>query len=68
MWTLHQSGWNDGEVCRRVKENDGRKPEPGKKRGEKQWVNSGKRSQAALVQVTVQAVPALRNGSVGTTC
>ena len=25
MWTLHQSGWNDGEVCRRVKENDGRK-------------------------------------------
>lgn len=32
MWTLHQSGWNDGEVCRRVKENDGRKPEPGKKK------------------------------------
>ena len=25
MWTLHQSGWNDGEVCRRAKENDGRK-------------------------------------------
>ena len=25
MWTLHQSGWNDGEVCRRVRENDGRK-------------------------------------------
>ena len=60
MWTLHQSGWNDGEVCRRVKENDGRKTEA--------RVNSGKRSQAALVQVTVQAVPALRNGSVGTTC
>ena len=32
MWTLHQSGWNDGEVCRRAKENDGRKPEPGKKK------------------------------------
>ena len=25
MWKLHQSGWNDEEVCRRVKENDGRK-------------------------------------------
>ncbi len=25
MWKLHQSGWNDGEVCQRVKENDGRK-------------------------------------------
>lgn len=25
MWTLHQSGWNDGEVCQRAKENDGRK-------------------------------------------
>lgn len=68
MWTLHQSGWNDGEVCRRAKEMTVENRSQGRKRGEKQWVNSGKRSQAALVQVTVQAVPALRNGSVGTTC
>ena len=67
MWTLHQSGWNDGEVCRRAKENDGRKT-GAREEKEVRRVNSGKRSQAALVQVTVQAVPALRNGSVGTTC
>ena len=57
MWTLHQSGWNDGEVCRRVKENDGRKTGAGRKKDEKQWVNSGKRSQAALAEVTVRFRP-----------
>lgn len=49
MWKFHRSGWNDGEVRRKFMENTGEKDlsQGKRKRGEKQWENSGKRLQAA---------------------